>query len=302
MDQQFMDFLESSDDYLHSFDEVAGGWKEAYRRRIRPPRYQARKPTPSFFRPQIYSHKARPGWSKLVGDSTSKQFPRAGAPWTSSEDRDLAVLFKSGIGLEALAKRHGRTEAAITSRLTIALNYHPSDLAALDFAPHKIEQEDEPMKMTPSRLILLYMIAGLNDDDDDDRFRQTASAESDLCLLTVNGFLTYEDGDYDITPAGRQLLETILESNDSALLPATQLPTGSLAKRFYLVASGEYCQLTAGAPQVLQAPPSIVHSSRPKAEEEARRLADKNPGKKFFVLEAVSVHETTKPSVLSREL
>lgn len=298
MDQQFMDFLESSDDYLHSFDEVAGG-RKAYRRRIWSSKYQARTPMPSFFRPQIYSHKVRPGWSKLVGDSTSKQFPRAGAPWTSSEDRDLATLFKSGITLETLAKIHGRTEAAITSRLTSTLNCHPSDLAALDFAPHKIEQEDEPMKMTPSRLILLYMIAGL---DDDDRFSQTASAASDLCLLTVNGFLTYEDGDYDITPAGRQLLETILASNDSALLPAAQLPTGVLAKRFYLIASGEYCQLNAGAPQILQAPPSVVHSSRPKAEEEARRLADKNPGKKFFVLEAVSVHETTKPSVLSREL
>ena len=102
MDIQVFEFLASSDDYLHAFDEIAGQ------------RYKVKS---SYFTSQKYPCKTGNGWSKRVGLETSFELPRNGAPWTSYEEYDMRELFKNGVSIANIAKIHGRTQSSVSNRL-----------------------------------------------------------------------------------------------------------------------------------------------------------------------------------------
>lgn len=117
-------------------------------------------------------------------------------------------------------------------------------------------------------------------------------------------------GGHFITDEGRVLVEGLLGRSSSAsgrdgASTSWNGPRNTSVlddQRFYMVASGD-CMKGGphGRPQ-LKKPAITVQSSGRDAEKEAKRLADLSRGEKFFVLQAVSVHEVQPQPATSRRL
>lgn len=247
------------------------------------------------------------GWSTLVGNSANPMSaPRGGAPWSEEEERDLLVAAVGKINLTKLAKAHGRTEHAIACRLE-QLGVDRTTIVASDFEPIV---EDKPMqqpkprisRLSPeSRLRTLLTIAlGFSNAD-----AVKALPPQDITFLVVDDLITWDPAGREppsLTVRGRELVDSLVgrsTARKSAMVswdPARQ--TSELDDgRFFLVASGDVYK--EGGPHgrpTLKNPPRVVQASGQVAEQEALRLAKENPGAKFFVLQAVSVHEVPPPT------
>lgn len=272
------------------------------------------------------------GWSTLVGNSANPMSaPRGGAPWSEEEERDLLVAAVGKINLTKLAKAHGRTEHAIACRLE-QLGVDRTTIVASDFEPiadvktstiqvagvtsagqarqvaqqHILDELRGPKprisKTSPeSRLRTLLTIAM--------GFSHPGAVASlpppDVTFLLVDDLITFDPSGREppsLTVRGRELVDSLVgrsTARKSATVswdPARQ--TSELDDgRFFLVASGDVYK--EGGPHgrpTLKNPPRVVQASGQVAEQEALRLAKENPGAKFFVLQAVSVHEVPPPT------
>lgn len=289
-----------SDDYLDAFAEDVG---------------LGLSPTGRFKEPS-HAIAVRRGWSTLVGNSASDLVPRGGAPWSPSEERDLLAAATRSTDLGRVARAHGRTETAIACRLE-QLGYDKTALIAMDFTDvelrvvsHMIANNTNgvnPMKMTANRLMLL-LAAYRGTLTEEPRTKTTAP---DCAFLTIEGLLAQDGvGGHFITDEGRTLVEATLGRSSSSSAKdgaSTSWSPGRNSstlddQRFYLVVSGD-CMKGGphGRPQ-LKKPATTVQASGRDAEREAKRLADLSRGEKFFVLQAVSVHEVQPQPASSRRL
>ncbi|ANT45249.1 hypothetical protein Xoosp2_27 [Xanthomonas phage Xoo-sp2] len=271
------------------------------------------------------------GWSTLVGNSAHPiTAPRGGAPWSEEEERDLLVAAAGKINLTKLAKAHGRTEHAIACRLE-QLGVDRTTIVASDFEPivdfktssvqvsgvtseaqarqvaqqHLLDEMRGPKpriaKTSPeSRLRTLLTIAmGFSSPA-----AVAALPPPDVTFLLVDDLITFDPTGLQppgLTDKGKQLVDSLVgrsTARKSATVswdPARQ--TSVLEDgRFFLVASGDVYKV--GGPHqkpTLKNPPKVVQDRGQTAEAEALRLAKENPGAKFFVLQAVSVHEVPPP-------
>lgn len=272
------------------------------------------------------------GWSTLVGNSAHPvTAPRGGAPWSEEEERDLLVAAAGKINLTKLAKAHGRTEHAIACRLE-QLGVDRTTIVASDFEPivdfktssaqvsgvtseaqarqvaqqHILDEMSTPRplrrsKTSPeSRLRTLLTIAmGFSHPG-----AVAALPPPDITFLLVDDLITFDPTGMQppgLTDKGKQLVDSLVgrstarKSTTVAWDPArgtSVLEDG----RFFLVASGDVYK--EGGPHgrpTLKNPPRVVQDRGQTAEAEALRLAKENPGAKFYVLQAVSVHEVPRP-------
>jgi hypothetical protein len=259
----------------------------------------------------------RRGWSELVGNSANHLVPRGGAPWTDAEERDLLAAAARCTDLSVLATAHGRTETAIACRLE-QLGYDRGVLAAMDFAdvelrvlaqvvgPTTKQQGAKKMKMTANRLMtLLAVYRGTYENE-----LKVGTSGPDLASLVAEGLVTVNgDGRRPtVTDDGSALVDSLLGRSSSSGGAAStswnaSRNTSALDdQRFFLVSSGDAMKGGPhGRPQ-LKKPPTTVQSSYRDAEREASRLADLSRGEKFFVLQAVSVHEVQPAPATSRRL
>lgn len=240
---------------------------------------------------------AHRGWSS-GGRAPTAGAPRNCARWNEQEDADLAEAHSvHGVPAEALAERHGRTLIAIEMRLShLGLN-DPAD----DFREPKKEKN---VKMTANRLMaLLALYRGTYANE-----LKVGTSGPDLARLAVDGLVTMEDGMPDLTEEGRAVVEAALGKTSAAQGSANTSWNGDRNtstlddQRFFLVTSGD-CMKGGphGKPQ-LKKPPVTVQSSCRDAEREAQRLAGVSRGEKFFVLQAVSVHEVQPAPASSKRL
>lgn len=245
--------------------------------------------------PNIDSH----GWSTSGGTPT-KDAPRHAMRWNKREDADLAEAHSAhGMSVAELAKRHGRTHIAIEMRLShLGLN-DPAD----DF--REPIKEKKTMKMTANRLMtLLAVYRGTYENE-----LKVGTSGPDLASLVAEGLVTV-NGDWrpSVTDDGSALVDSLLGRSSSSSGAAStswnaSRNTSALDdQRFFLVSSGDAMKGGPhGRPQ-LKKPPTAVQSSYRDAEREASRLADLSRGEKFFVLQAVSVHEVQPAPATSRKL
>lgn len=260
----------------------------------------------SRFKMPSHSIAVKRGWSPLVGNSANPTTaPRGGAPWTAEEEHDLLVAAAGKINLSKLAWAHGRTEHAIACRLE-QLGVDRTTIVASDFEPII---EDKPMQQPKPRIsrvspesrlrTLLTIALGFSNAD-----AVKALPPQDITFLVVDDLITWDPAGREppsLTARGRELVDSLVgrsTARKSATVswdPARQ--TSKLDDgRFYMVASGDVYK--EGGPHgrpTLKSPPRVVQSSGQVAEQEALRLAKENPGAKFFVLQAVSVHEVPPP-------
>jgi hypothetical protein len=216
-----------------------------------------------------------------------------------------------------LATAHGRTETAIACRLE-QLGYDRGVLAAMDFAdvelrvlaqvvgPTTKQQGAKKMKMTANRLMtLLAVYRGTYENE-----LKVGTSGPDLASLVAEGLVTVNgDGRRPtVTDDGSALVDSLLGRSSSSGGAAStswnaSRNTSALDdQRFFLVSSGDAMKGGPhGRPQ-LKKPPTTVQSSYRDAEREASRLADLSRGEKFFVLQAVSVHEVQPAPATSRRL
>ena len=160
------------------------------------------------------------------------------------------------------------------------------------------------MKMTANRLMtLLALYRGTYANE-----LKVGTSGPDFASLAVDGLVTMEDGSPDITEEGRAVVEAALGKTSSAQGSANTTWNGDRNtstlddQRFFLVTSGDAMKGGPhGRPQ-LKKPPTTVQSSYRDAEREASRLANLSRGEKFFVLQAVSVHEVQPAPATSRRL
>lgn len=242
---------------------------------------------------------AHRGWAN-GGRAPTAGAPRNCARWNEQEDADLAEAHSvHGVPVAELAARHGRTHIAIEMRLShLGLN-DPAD----DFREPK---KEKTMKMTANRLMTLLAIhRGTYENE-----LRVGTYGPDLAHLVAEGLVAtgHGGGRPDLTDDGRALVDAVLgktsTSGGSASTSwAGERNTSTLDdQRFFLVASGD-CMKGGphGKPQ-LKKPPVTVQSSCRDAEREAQRLAGVSRGEKFFVLQAVSVHEVQPAPATSRRL
>lgn len=248
---------------------------------------------------------AKPSTAPLLGWSTSgstptSTAPRNGARWNQQEDRDLKEAYcRLGMPVAELAERHGRTHIAIEMRLSHLGINNPAD----DF---REPTKEKTMKMTANRMMaLLALYRGTYENE-----LKVGTSGPDLAHLVAEGLATVGHGGRQpsLTDDGCALVEAVLgktsTSGGSASTSwAGERNTSTLDdQRFFLVASGD-CMKGGphGKPQ-LKKPPVTVQSSCRDAEREAQRLAGVSRGEKFFVLQAVSVHEVQPAPATSRRL
>ncbi len=272
------------------------------------------------------------GWSSRVGPHASAQTPRAGSPWNKMEDDDLRKAAKHSINLAKLAIKHGRTEHAIQCRLEF-LGFDKHALIALDFADGvELEQltttlnnrtngAKDDMKLTVSRLSILLRAFDRSPDmiAADPTSTQRSQASNDLCCLAVADLLdVVRPGQYRITEKGKAFINSLVgQEYEDHVSPKAGKPSATVHQnrkrnntmvlddqRFYLVASGD-CTTGGGVRNdlvQLKKPPIGVHGHKGTAETEAIRLASASRGEKFFVLQAVSVHEVQPEPTSTRRL
>lgn len=243
---------------------------------------------------------ARRGWAK-GGRAPTATAPRNCARWNELEDIDLAEAHSvHGVPVAELASRHGRTHIAIEMRLShLGLN-DPAD----DF--REPIKEKKTMKMTANRLMtLLAVYRGTYENE-----LKVGTSGPDLASLVADGLVTVNgDGRRPaVTDDGSALVDSLLGRSSSSGGAAStswnaSRNTSTLDdQRFFLVSSGDAMKGGPhGRPQ-LKKPPTTVQSSYRDAEREASRLADLSRGEKFFVLQAVSVHEVQPAPATSRRL
>lgn len=259
------------------------------------------------------------GWSTLVGNSADpRHTPRGGAPWTEAEERDLLVAAAGKINLTKLAKAHGRTENAIACRLE-QLGVDRGTIAASDFEPigltsaeqasavarEQLRRDAQPKPRIPktspeSRLRTLLTIAmGFSSPE-----HVKGLPPPDITFLLVDDLITFDPSGREppgLTDKGKQLVDSLVgrsTARKSATVAWDPARGTSVLEdgRFFLVASGDVYK--EGGPHgrpTLKNPPRVVQDRGQTAEAEALRLAKENPGAKFFVLQAVSVHEVPPP-------
>jgi hypothetical protein len=294
-----MDFDFPNDDYFDAFAEAG------------------LSPTGRFRHPPHKVALSR-GWSELVGNSANGLVPRGGAPWTAAEERDLMAAAARCTDLSLLASAHGRTEIAITCRLE-QLGYDRGALATMDFAdielrvlaqlvgPTTKQQGVKKMKMTANRMMaMLAIYRGTYENE-----LKVGTSGPDLAHLTAEGLVSVLGQRVELTAEGRNLVEAMLGRTSSSRSGATtawdaKRDTSVLDdQRFFLVASGD-CHKAGGGPThdrpTLKSPPRVVQSSGRDATREADRLARDNPGSKFFVLQATSVHQVPAPQPTFKQL
>lgn len=258
------------------------------------------------------------GWSTLVGYGANPvHSPRGGAPWSQEEERDLLVASAGRINLTRLARAHGRTEHAIACRLE-QLGVDRTTIVASDFEPvttveapgvttaeqaaaiarrelHR--QVAKPrVKLSPESRLRTLLSVALGD--------VANLPPQDVTFLVVDELIDFDPTGMRpavLTDKGRQLVDSLVGRSTGrkrasvSWNPArqtSQLDDGS----FFVVASGDVYK--EGGPHgrpTLKNPPRVVQDRGQTAEAEALRLARENPGAKFFVLQAVSVHEVPPP-------
>lgn len=242
---------------------------------------------------------ARRGWAN-GGRAPTAEAPRNCARWNEQEDTDLAEAHSvRGMPVAELAKLHGRTHIAIEMRLShLGLN-DPAD----DF---REPTKEKTVKMTTNRLMtMLALYRGTYENE-----LRVGTSGPDLAHLVAEGLATsgHDGRQPDLTDKGHALVDAVLgktsTSGGSANTAWVADRNTSVLddQRFFLVASGD-CMKGGphGKPQ-LKKPPTTVQSSCRDAEREAQRLAGVSRGEKFFVLQAVSVHEVQPAPASSRRL
>lgn len=244
---------------------------------------------------------AHRGWAN-GGRALTATVTRNCARWNKQKDMDLAEAHSvHGVPVAELALRHGRTHIAIEMRLShLGLN-DPAD----DF--REPIKEKKTMKMTANRLMtLLAVYRGTYENE-----LKVGTSGPDLASLVAEGLVTVNgDGRRPIvTDDGSALVYSLLGRSSSSGGAASTSWNASRStsvlddQRFFLVSSGDAMK---GVPELLlpqlKKPPTTVQSSYRDAEREASRLADLSRGEKFFVLQAVSVHEVQPAPATSRRL
>lgn len=266
---------------------------------------------------------AKRGWSTREGPSASQTHPRGGSPWNDKESRDLLVAAAGKINLTTLARAHGRTEHAIACRLE-ALGVGREVIIASDFSPVST-LNDNPItektmtkaktKLTPeSRLRTLLSIAlgDMRDLPPQDIPFLLSDGLIELDSSSVPAHLRYAHtgklGVPKLTSAGKALVDSLVARTTSRTKVDTYWDDARGTSvlndsRFFMVASGDAAAgLTLGRRPQLRNPPRVVQASGRDAEKEALRLATENRGQKFFVLQAVSVHEVQPTPASSKQL
>lgn len=291
MDYQFIDYLESSDDYLHAYDEFAGGQK-INKYNLDNSGWKSYRQNKKFYsKHDKYNIHDKPinanGWYCLGGTTACDQFPRGGALWSQKEVKDMLSLYQQGSDIAEIAKVHGRTQGAIQSRL-IKNGVLLEDILSRDDDNIKdfflnSSKKDTAMYMTPNRAIILFTVYQAAEPIEEDDFHW---APSDLCLLTVNGLLKRDGRSYQLTSTGARLVEDFLSLSVSSDPIVANKKTKVLPKTFYLISSEEYQPF----------------ETKFDAEEEAKDLESKHIGQKFFVLKAISVHKTGIAPIQSKDL
>jgi len=240
------------------------------------------------------------GWALSHGTPTPEA-PRNGCLWNESEDGDLATGHGlMGASVSDMARRHGRTYIAIEMRLAALGLTTPADDFRDEPLPEAPSKENAMLKMTANRLMtLLALHRGTYHNE-----LKVATAAADLTFLRAEGLVSRAAGMDDLTTAGRELIGQLLNQTSTNGTGASTAwdsdrNTSTLDnQRFFLVVSGD-CQKRGGGPgatlPTLKNPPRVVQSSIAMADSEAVRLAQANPGAKFFVMQAVSVHQVTTP-------
>lgn len=161
------------------------------------------------------------------------------------------------------------------------------------------------VKLTANKLMLLLSI-----------YRGTFASEmkcgttaADLCFLQVNELIEPEgEGNFLVTGSGKALVDHLLDKSDLTGGVSTsyngERGTSVLADgTFFMVANGDVTKEGGGAgfgQPLIKNPPKVVQPTQSVAEKEAVRLAKLHPEQKFFVLKAVSVHQTTTPVASTR--
>ena len=243
------------------------------------------------------------GWSK-AGCVPTPEAPRNCCRWNESEDSDLAAQASLGLTGHQLAGRHGRTYIAIEMRLAALDLTDPAD----DFRDELTDQlKEQHMKMTANRMMaMLAIYRGTYENE-----LKVGTSGPDMAHLTAEGLVSVLGQRVELTAEGRNLVEAMLGRTSSSRSGATtawdaKRDTSVLDdQRFFLVASGD-CHKAGGGPAhdrpTLKSPPRVVQSSGRDAAREADRLARDNPGSKFFVLQATSVHQVPAPQPTFKQL
>lgn len=275
-------------------------------------------------------------WSKFVGPYANELAPRAGAPWTAVEDQDLLNTAARRPDLSVLASAHGRSELAIAYRLE-KLGYDRGTLGTMDFSDLErrrllaakvvystteqqeakemkmkvtdstsMQQGAKSMNMTASRLITLLTVSRGIDVHEADR----PLFNRNVATLVANGLVTVIGIGCPptMTDKGLALVELLLSHSSMSSETASttwnsKRGTSTLGnQRFFLVASGDAMKVGTFGDIQLKKPPVSVKLSYLDAEHEASRLAGQSCGEKFFVLQAMSVHEAKQAPTKSRRL
>ncbi|UTC27961.1 hypothetical protein [Stenotrophomonas phage A1432] len=244
------------------------------------------------------------GWSPLVGNSATPAHPRGGAPWTEAETKDLLVAAAGKINLTKLAKIHGRTETAISCRLE-AMGVDKGVIAASDFepvldpTPHPSHNQPKPrlQATTPESRVRSLMSVAMGFSNME-HVRKLPPA--DITFLVMDDLIDFDPAGEvppSLTAKGRQLVDSLVgrstgrKKADVVWNQARE--TSELTEGvFFMVTSGDVYKdgSRVGKPAIKRAP-KVVQSHQDQAESEALRLATENPGERFFVLEAKSVHQ-----------
>lgn len=277
----------------------------------------------SRYRVPSHSIAVKRGWSTLVGNSADPQTaPRGGAPWTEAEERDLLVAAAGKINLSKLAVAHGRTENAIACRLE-QLGVDRTAIVASDFEPIKsphvpqgrwvrgrwvTDTTPTPPKprMTPtspeSRLRTLLTVAmGFSSPE-----HVKGLPPPDIAFLVADDLIDFDPSGRQppsLTEKGKQVVDNVVGRSTgrkradvtwNSQRQSSEITDG----RFFMVASADaYKDGCAVGRPALKNPPKAVHFHQASADSEALRLANLQPGARFFVLQAISVHEAAAPVV-----
>lgn len=266
------------------------------------------------FRVPSHAIAVKRGWSTLVGNSADpRTAPRGGAPWTEAEERDLLVASAGKINLTKLGIAHGRTENAIACRLE-QLGVDRGTIAASDFEPIPaltIKVNPNPMippkpRMTPtspeSRLRTLLTVAmGFSSPE-----HVRGLPPPDIAFLVADDLIDFDPSGRQppsLTEKGKQVVDSVVGRSTgrkradvtwNSQRQSSEITDG----RFFMVASADaYKDGCAVGRPALKHPPKAVHFQQVSADSEALRLANLQPGTRFFVLQAISVHEAAAPVV-----
>jgi hypothetical protein len=130
----------------------------------------------------------------------------------------------------------------------------------------------------------------------------TLLRQADFSFLLAEGLIDFDPNGKRapwLTEAGELYVSSVIDPPDGksktrepdTVRDPTRQRTVMADGPFYMVANGDVSASTPHGLHTLLKPPTAVRSGI-SADTEAKRLAALNPGEKFFVLKAVSVHQT----------